>query len=159
MSTSGLSLLQDEEVVFEAEGAVLTNRRIFSNWGSRRGLKAPSEVNLIDVTGFKKITGGQESRHMPAIQLVSVGAVLLIVTLFEILPRGSKVEMALFLVGMLCVVVAMYLGVQTLFRVKPHTTIIFSVPEGEDMPIFFAGKDNPVADQFTHQFARTKRGI
>ena len=159
MNKEDIKLVQDEEVVFEADGAILTNRRIFSNFGSRRGYKGSLEVNLSEVTSFQKLTGGQESRHKVALQSFAVGVVALALTLTPIFQNGSRIDLVAFLVGMLGVVIGMYFGLQSLFRVRPHTTLLFTVPEGDDLPIYFEGKENPVADQFTRHFARTKRGI
>ena len=159
MNKEDIKLVQDEEVVFEADGAILTNRRIFSNYGRRRGYKGSLEVNLSEVASFQKLTGGQESRQKVALQIFAVGVVALALTLTPIFQNGSKIDLVLFLVGMLGVVIGMYFGLQSVFRVRPHTTLLFTVPGGDDLPIYFEGRENPVADQFTRHFARTKRGI
>ena len=159
MNKAELNLQLNEEVVFEAEGAVLTNKRIITNWGNRRGVKAPPEVNLTDVSSFQKFSGGQESRHIFSLQVLVIGAVALFATMLPLVRDFRKAETVFFVVGMLCIVVALYFAVQSWFRVRPHTTVIFTVPDGDDLPVYFVGKENPAADQLTRHFARLKRGV
>ena len=45
------------------------------------------------------------------------------------------------------------------FRMKPHTTIYFQVPEGTDLVATFPGQNNPKADELARLFVRAKRRL
>jgi hypothetical protein len=65
----------------------------------------------------------------------------------------------MFLIGTLSLILGVYFSLSSLTRVRPHTTVLFQVPGGDDLPVYFPGKDNADAEKFGRQFARTKRGI
>lgn len=156
---SDIQLSADEEIVFESDGAVLTNLRLITNWAARKKSdKIPSEVLLRDVSGFQKIDGGQDSRLHVGLPALLVGVVLNLVSLL-VPPQVAWMENVLFLFGALALIIGLYLTLTSILRVKPHTTILFLVPGSEDMPVYFPGKENPKADQFTRSFIRTKRGL
>lgn len=159
MRESDIQLSNDEEIVFESDGAVLTNLRLITNWAARKKrANVPSEVLLRDVSGFQKIEGGQESRLHVGLPALLGGLVL---NLFSLLvpQQVSWIENVLFLFGALAFIIGLYLTLTSLVRVKPHTTILFLVPGAVDVPVYFPGRENPKADQFTRSFVRTKRGL
>jgi hypothetical protein len=158
-----MDLMTDEEIVLESEGALLTNKRIITNWHQRRknDSKIPKEVKLEDIASYQKISGGQEGRLHIGVPALVVGLVL---TLAQILlpgfiPAYSLAENVVFLIGTLSLILGVYFSLSSLTRVRPHTTVLFQVPGGDDLPVYFPGKDNADAEKFGRQFARTKRGI
>ena len=162
MRATELELMTDEELVLESEGAILTNQRLITNWHERRrktDAKIPKEVYLRDISSFQKVSGGQESRMQPGLIALGVGTVLTLAQLIFQSLLFSPLEEIAFLIGAISFIVGLYFVLASVVRVRPHTTIVFQVPGGEDMPVYFPGRENEDADRFTRQFARTKRGI
>ena len=158
MNERRIDLSEDEEILFESGPAVLTNRRLVGNLGGAAPGDSWGEVLLKDVASFKKMSGGQESRLKLGLQSTGIGAVLVLLEiLIQDLP--TILENILFLAGALAVLVGAYLSMSSLFRVKPHTSVLFVIPGEKDAAVAFPGRDNPEADELTRRFVRAKRGL
>ena len=57
-----VNLRRDEEILSEAEWAVLTNQRLVAALNRKDRTEVTDEAELSDVVSFKKSNGGQESR-------------------------------------------------------------------------------------------------
>ena len=156
MSTHTIDLLEDEEIVFESDEAVLTNRRLIAWKGNN---PEPFREALVkDITRFEKISGGQENRIKPG--LTSGASGIALVAIQTVLPDGvSAIKSVMFLIGALGIIVGLHLVSTTLLRLKPHTTVLFDVPGSKEVPVSFPGRDNPKADDLTRGFTRAKRGF
>ena len=65
MSALDVNLRQDEEILSEAQWAVLTNQRLVAALNRKDRSEITDEAELSDVVSFKKSNGGQESRMRP----------------------------------------------------------------------------------------------
>lgn len=73
-----VNLRQDEEILSEAEWAILTNQRLVAALNRKNRTEITDEAELSDVVSFKTSNGGQESRMRQGIQLLAVGVVIFI---------------------------------------------------------------------------------
>ena len=150
----------DEEVIFEDEKAVLTNRRLIGNFASERGGDFDAS-ELRDIGPPNKFNGGYQGKRPLGLRLLLGGVAVVVVSSVaqDRIGIPQTVEAVLFLVGALSATVGMYLVLNSLFRNPPNTTVIFPVLEGEDIIASYPEWDNPEAEQLVRHFARTKRGI
>ena len=158
-----VNLRQDEEILSEAQWAVLTNQRLVAALNRKDRTEITDEAELSDVVSFKKSNGGQESRMRPGLQFLGAGAVI---TVLQIAFNGfitsqfhEFVEVILFLLGAAGILIGSYLIIGSLMRIKPFTVVVFTVVGARDIPVHFPGQDNPEADRMANLFTRTKRGI
>ncbi len=152
-----IDLLVDEEIVFEDDLVVVTNRRLIGNFDtSEDGLDA---VELRVVGAPRQFNGGYESKRTAALQLLAGGVAVVLIGAFAE-GRGmfpDLVAALIFVVGATAAMVGLYLLVNSLFRRPPNTTVIFPVFEGPDVIASYPDRDNPQADQLVTAFARAKR--
>ena len=156
-----IELMEDEEIRFQDDQIVVTNRRIIGVSGSE-GLGRYDGVSLGDVGPPNKFNGGQHGRRALGIRLLVVGVAIIIPQIYftgAIRAIAGWLDAALFLVGSLGVVVGLYLVLNSLFRPSPNTTVIFPVIQGDDIIASYPGWDNPDAEDLSRAFARAKRGI
>ena len=73
-----VNLRQDEEILSEAEWAVLTNQRLVAALNRKNRAEITHEAELSDVVSYKTSNGGQESRMRQGIQLLVAGIVIFI---------------------------------------------------------------------------------
>ena len=155
-----VNLRQDEEILSEAQWAVLTNQRLVAALNRKDRTEITDEAELSDVVSFKKSNGGQESRMRPGLQFLGAGAVITVLqVVFNSLLPSEYVEIALFLLGAAGILIGFYLVIGSLMRIKPFTVVVFTVVGARDIPVHFPGQDNPEADRMANLFTRTKRGI
>ena len=160
MSALDVNLRQDEEILSEAQWAVLTNQRLVAALNRKDRSEITDEAELSDVVSFKKSNGGQESRMRPGLQFLGAGAVITVFQIvFNSLLPSEYVEIALFLLGAAGILIGLYLVIGSLMRIKPFTVVVFTVVGARDIPVHFPGQDNPEADRMANLFTRTKRGI
>ncbi len=157
---SQIQLLPDEEILFENERAVLTNRRLIGNFGSSSA-GGFDDADLREIGPPNKFNGGYQSKKGIALRLLAAGVAVLAVSIFLPFVVGidGRLEALIFLIGALAFVVGIYLLLNSLFRHSPNTTIIFPVLEGEDIIASFPEWDNADAEELSRRFARAKRGI
>ena len=155
-----LDLRQDEEILSEAEWAILTNLRLVAALNRKDRTEITDDVELSDIVSFKKSNGGQESRLRPGLQFVGAGAVITVLQIIfaDLLP-SQLVETILFLLGAAGILIGFYLVIGSLMRIKPFTVIVFTIVGARDIPVHFPGQDNPEADRMMNLFTRAKRGI
>ena len=73
-----VDLRQDEEILSEAEWAVLTNQRLVAALNRKNRAEITDEAELSDVVSFKTSNGGQESRMRQGIQILVAGLAVFI---------------------------------------------------------------------------------
>lgn len=155
-----VNLRQDEEILSEAEWAVLTNQRLVAALNRKDRTEITDEAELSDVVSFKKSNGGQESRMQRGLQFLGAGAAITVLqVIFNNLLPSELVEVILFLLGATGILLGFYLIIGSLMRIKPFTVVVFTVVGARDIPVHFPGQDNPDADQMMNLFTRTKRGV
>lgn len=160
MSALQVNLRRDEEILSEAEWAVLTNQRLVAALNKKDRSEITDEADLSDIASFKKSNGGQESRLQPGLMFFAGGiGITLLQVLFNALIPSMAVETVLFLLGSAGILIGLYLIIGSLMRVKPFTVVVFSIIGARDIPVHFPGKDNPDADRLTNSFTRAKRGL
>ena len=74
-----VNLRQNEEILSEAEWAILTNQRLVAALNRKNRTEITDEAELSDIVSYKTSNGGQESRMRQGIQLLAVGVVIFIV--------------------------------------------------------------------------------
>lgn len=155
-----VELIREEDILYESERAVLTNKRLLANLDRKRVNEVTDDVPLGDIASFKKSTVGQESRIRPGTVGVTLGVVMLIVSsVTNALSLGIFLESATFLVGAMAVLMGIYFVLSSFLRIKPATTLQFNVVGERDIIVYFPGKDNPEADEMARIYVRAKRGI
>ena len=155
-----LNLRSDEEVLSEAEWAVLTNQRLVAALNRKDRTEITDEAELSDIVSFKKSNGGQESRMQGGLQFLGVGAAITILQIvFNDLLPSELVEIILFLLGATGILLGFYLIIGSVMRIRPFTVVVFTIVGSRDIPVHFPGQDNPEADRMANQFTRAKRGI
>ena len=155
-----LDLQQDEEILSEAEWAVLTNQRLVAALNRKDRTEITDDVELSDIVSFKKSNGGQESRLRPGLQFLGAGAVITVLQIvFADLLPSQLVETILFLLGAAGMLIGFYLVIGSVMRIRPFTVIVFTIVGARDIPVHFPGQDNPDADRMMNMFTRAKRGI
>lgn len=155
-----LNMRQDEEILSEAEWAILTNQRLVAALNRKDRTEITDEAELSDIVSFKTSNGGQESRMQPGLMFLGAGAALTVLQiLFVDLLPSQLVETILFLLAAAGVLIGFYLVIGSVMRIRPFTVVVFTVVGARDIPVHFPGKDNPEADRMTNLFTRTKRGI
>ena len=96
----------------------------------------------------------------PGLMFLAAGAAITVLqVIFATAIPSQTVEIILFLLGAAGILVGFYLVIGSLMRIKPFTVIVFTVVGSRDIPVHFAGQDNPEADRMINLFTRTKRGI
>ena len=159
MCALNVRLQRDEEVVFETERAVLTSRRLLVNLDRKNRESVTDEISLGNVTNFKKDTRGEESQYKLGFKAVGVSLLLVLIqTLAPDLP--FLLGITLFLATAAGIIVGLYLLINRgLLRVKPSTSVLFTVVGSRDVPVYFPGRDNPDADELTKLYVRAKRDL
>ena len=157
-----IDLRDEEEILSEADWAVLTNQRLLAALNRKDRSEITDQAELSDIVSFKTSNGGQESRLQQGLMSLGVGAaiILLQIAYYQFLgPPSRVVETILFLLGAAGVLLGFYLVIGSVMRIRPFTVVVFSVVGTRDIPVHFAGKDNPEADRMTSLFTRAKRGF
>ena len=157
-----VQLIEGEEIVFESDPAILTNRRLIARPGRMGGPGEAAEAPLVEISRFQKVVGGHDGRVTLGSQFAAAGLALigLQVAVETLGPDISdKLETAVFLLGAVSVVIGLYLALDSLFRLRPHTTLFFLILGKKDLIVSFPGRHNPQADELTRHFARVKRGF
>ncbi len=148
-----------EEVLYETERFVLTNKRLLANLAKKSDNIPTDDVALRDIAGFKRLSGGQESRLKHGVIGLLVGLVLGLIQWALNGKVSYIVDGVLFMATALFILGGVYFTLSSMIRIRPNTTIVFSVVGSRDIPVYFPGKDSPSADEMTRLFARTKRGL
>ena len=155
-----VELIEDEEIVFEDEQTIITNRRLIGNFGVEKDV----EFNAYDLTEVgtpNKFNGGQYGRRAIALRLLIGGAAVVLAgaILQPILQPDQRIEALVFVLGAVGSMVGLYMLLNDLFRPKPNTTVIFPIFDGKDIISSYPDWDNPEAEELVRSFARIKRGM
>ena len=156
-----VQMLHDEEIVFEDEQTIITNKRLIGNFGVAKDV----EFNAYDLTEVgtpNKFNGGQYGRRAIALRLLIGGSVVVVAgAVFRsiIIQLGYLAEPLVFVAGAVASMVGLYMLLNDLFRPKPNTTVIFPIFDGRDIISSYPDWDNPEAEELTRSFARVKRGM
>ena len=153
-----MELQAGETIIFESGPAVLTEQRLLVGSRDPGADQTAGQAWLKEIASYRKVGGGQDSRLALGLTCTAVGAVLLVL-LIGAPDLPTILETILFVLGASGAVFGLYVLSVNPFRVKPHTTIFFQVPEGTDMAAIFPGHDNPDADELTRLFVIAKRRI
>ena len=148
-----------EEVLHETNRVTLTNKRLLANLDKLSDNQPTDDVALTDIAGFKKMSGGQESRMRHGVIALLVGLVLTIFQLALSDRVSYTVDGFVFMVSALLILLGVYFTMTSLIRIRPNTLIVFNVVGSRDIPVRFPGRESPSADEMTRSFARAKRGI
>ena len=150
-----------EDALFADDRIAVTARRLIGNVGSAKE-GAFDEAELGEVGAPNRFNGGYQSRRPLALRLLSGGlAVVVAGAFFKDALRAVHytIEPLVFLIGALSATVGVYLLLNSLFRNRPNTTIIFPVLAGDEIIASYPEWDNPRADELTRHFARAKRSL
>ena len=156
-----LRLEDGEDVLFDDGQIAVTNKRLVGNFG-RAKEGAFDEADLTDVGPPNKFNGGYHSRRPLAVRLLAAGVVGVAASAVfrqALIAVWFGLEPLVFLAGALAFTVGVYLLLNSLFRNRPNTTVIFSPLKGESIIASYPDWDNPQAEELTRHFARAKRGL
>jgi len=154
-----VELVEDEEIVFEDEQTIITNRRLIGNFGMSKDEEF-NAYDLAEVGTPNKFNGGQYGKRTIALRLLIGGAAVVIAgaILQPILQPDDRIEALVFVLGAVGSMVGLYMLLNDLFRPKPNTTVIFPIFDGKDIISSYPDWDNPEAEELVRNFARIKRG-
>ena len=153
-----MELQGDESIIFERGPAVLTEQRLLVNRQDSGADRSPDQAWLKDIASYRKVDGGQDGRLKLGLTCTAVGAILL--AMLMVVPVFPNIlESIVFAVGASGGVFGLYVIAVNPFRMKPHTTVFFQVPEGTDLAATFPGRENPDADELARLFVRAKRRL
>ena len=154
-----VELIEDEEIVFEDEQTIITNRRLIGNFGMSKDEEF-NAYDLAEVGTPNKFNGGQYGRRAIALRLLIGGAAVVLAgaILQPILQPDQRIEALVFVAGAVASMVGLYMLLNDLFRPKPNTTVIFPIFDGKDIISSYPDWDNPEAEELVRNFARVKRG-
>ncbi len=154
-----VELIEDEEIVFEDEQTIITNRRLIGNFGVSKDVEF-NAYDLAEVGTPNKFNGGQYGKRAIGLRLLIGGAAVVIAgaILQPILQPRDEIEALVFVVGAVGSMVGLYMLLNDLFRPKPNTTVIFPIFDGKDIISSYPDWDNPEAEELVRNFARVKRG-
>ena len=160
MPSIQLNLRSDEEIIGEADWAVLTNQRLVAGLNRKDRTEITDEAELSDIVSFKMSNGGQASRMQTGLKFLAAGAAITVLQIIfaDLLP-SQLVETVLFLLGAAGVLLGFYLVIGSVMRIKPFTVVVFTVVGARDIPVHFPGQNNPDADRMANSFTRAKRGL
>ena len=153
-----MELHGDESIIFERGPAVLTGQRLLVNQRDSGADRSPDQAWLKDIVSYRKVEGGQDGRLKLGLACTGVGAALIAI-LMAAPALPNALESIVFAVGASGGVFGLYVISVNPFRMKPHTTIFFQVPEGTDLAATFPGRDNPDADELARLFVSAKRRL
>ena len=169
---SDISMAEGEDILFSADGVLLTNQRVIvAELRSRRQLG--NKTSWIDAPITESMppvskNGGKSSRKNMGFKLTVIGGGLI---LLQLLPftlfgtnifqvMGDIIESIYFLVSMLSLTVGIYFTLGSYINPKPHTTVLFTFPgRGRDLVAMFPGWDNADAEELGKVFRRIRRTV
>ena len=153
--------VESEDVLFADDRIAVTARRLIGNFGAAKE-GAFDEAELGSVGAPNRFNGGYHSRRPLAVRLLGGGLAVVVAGAFftdALRAVHFALEPLVFLIGALAATVGLYLLLNSLFRHRPNTTIIFPLLEGGEIIASYPDWDNPRADELTRHFARAKRSL
>ena len=155
MQTRRFELEPNERVLFESRPGVVTNQRLLANWKGRGGGRPKNRIPLGDIDGYERVVGGQESQMDRGFAMLGGGGLAILIALIPGLP--DRLEALVFFVGMVIGIFGVHFLIQSLVRLRPHTTLLFEVG-AKVVPVSFPGRENPEADELIRHFNQAKAG-
>jgi len=154
MQPRRIELEPNERVLFESIPAVVTNQRLLANWKGRGDGRPKDRIVLADIAGYERVVGGQDGRVDKGLAMLGGGGAAILIALIPGLP--DRLETLVFFVGMAGAIFGIHFVIQSLVRLRPHTTLLFEVG-AKLIPVSFPGRENPDADEFIRHFNRAKK--
>ena len=160
-----IDLLKDEEVLYEDEVAILTNKRLLTDLKNGKPKKSV-EIALVD--GVRQIDGGQENRFWLGFKAFVIGVGLSLVQFFIdyfLITESNSTQMIrilntiFFIIGAMTMGSGLYLIINSLLRVKPHTTLIFVRFNGKDVTATFRDRNAHKAFKLKELFLKQQRSL
>ena len=151
-----------EDALFADDRIAVTARRLIGNFGAAKEGRAFDEAELGVVGAPNRFNGGYQSRRPLAVRLLAGGLALAAVGAYftdALRAVHYLIDPLVFLVGALSATVGLYLLLNSLFRNRPNTTVIFPILDGGEIIASYPDWDNPQADELTRHFARAKRSL
>tara|TARA_Y100000590_G_scaffold459669_1_gene617308 strand:- start:3366 stop:3884 length:519 start_codon:yes stop_codon:yes gene_type:complete len=130
-----IQLVEEEDVLYKKESykddsILLTKDMLFVIKKGLFGSKKLQKIRLDDIYSFEKISGGQESRIVSGLKISLIGVLLGAVTIF--IPIFSQwVQNLLFFMGIISFVIGLHFILQSITRIKPHTSIYIEYNKGK----------------------------
>ena len=162
-TNSNISLLNGEEVVYEDDAVILTNHRLFTDF--KNGTPKNSiEIGLVD--GVRLIDGGQENRIWLGMKALGIGIGLSLIQFlldYFFITDSNTTQLVrifntiLFIIGAIAMGAGLYLIINSLLRVRPHTTLIFVRFKGKDLRVTFRERNAPKALRLKEVFMKQQR--
>ena len=150
-----------DDALFADDRIAVTARRLIGNFGAAKE-GAFDEAELGVVGAPNRFNGGYQSRRPLAVRLLAGGLALAAVGAYftdALRAVHYLIDPLVFLVGALSATVGLYLLLNSLFRNRPNTTVIFPILDGGEIIASYPDWDNPQADELTRHFARAKRSL
>ena len=155
MQPRRVDLEPGETILFESGPAVVTNMRLLANWKGRGSPTPKNRIALSDIDGYERVVGGQDSRVEKGLLLGGAGVLALLFAMIPWLP--GFLEAVAFLGGMVGIIFGIHFVVQSLIRLRPHTTVLFEVG-AKLVPVSYPGYENPEADELIRNYVKAKKG-
>lgn len=162
-TNSNIKLLKDEVVVYEDAAVILTNKRLLTDF--KNGIPENSmEIGLVD--GVRQIDGGQENRILLGIKALAFGIGLSLIQFlldYFLITESNASQLirilntSLFIIGAISMGSGLYLIINSLLRVRPHTTLIFVRFKGKDLKVTFRDRNSYKALQLKELFMKQQR--
>ena len=127
--------IADKDILYKKEdknndSALLTNDSLLVMKHGILGSKKLHKIQVDDIYSFEKISGGQESRVSAGLKISLFGVVLGLITIFiPILNRW--LENLFFFIGIIAFVIGTHFILQSLIRIRPHTSIYIEFNQGK----------------------------
>ena len=143
----------NERVLFESRPGVVTNQRLLADWKGRGGGRPKHRIPLGDIDRYERVVGGHDSRADRGFAMLGGGGLAILIALVPGLP--DRLEAIVFFIGMVVGIFGVHFVLQSLVRLRPHTTLLFDVGP-KVIPVSFPGRENPDADELIRHFNRAK---
>jgi len=154
--------ISDKDILFKKEQAnydsvLLTKDSLFVMKHRMLGSEKFQEIDISNIYSFEKITGGESSRFFAGLKITSVG--LLISGIIISIPIFSRwLENILFFLSIIAVVAGIHYIVQSLIRIKPHSTIYIEHNHGKNhIAVVFPNIANIDADNLFNRIIEAQK--
>ena len=154
--------ISDDDILYKKEdknndSALLTNDSLLIMKHGILGSKKLHKIHVDDIYSFEKITGGQESRVSAGLKISLFGVVLGLITIFiPILNRW--LENLFFFIGIIAFVIGTHFILQSLIRIRPHTSIYIEFNKGKThIAIVFPNIGNADAENLFNKIISARK--
>ena len=154
--------ISDDDILYKKEdknndSALLTNDSLLIMKHGILGSKKLHKIDVDDIYSFEKITGGQESRVSAGLKISLFGVALGLITIFiPILNRW--LENLFFFIGIIAFVIGTHFILQSLIRIRPHTSIYIEFNKGKThIAIVFPNIGNADAENLFNKIISARK--